>query len=382
MNSTSIISIKKESLRTNVKFLKSLIGEQTILSAVVKGNAYGHGVSVVVPALESLGIKHFSVYSSPEAKNVLKVKRKNSTVMIMGFIYKDDFDWIIKNEIEFFISDIPTLNNAIETAKSLHKKAIIHIDLETGMNRTGLNLNQLKKTIDIINKNKKQLAIQGVTSHFAGAESIANYTRVKKQFSLFKKRIKLLNENDIYPKIRHIASSAATIAYPETRLDLVRVGILVYGYWPSKETFIYYINGKKDKTDPLKRAIHWCSEVASVKDVNIGEFIGYGLSYQAQQKTKIMIVPVGYCDGFSRSLSNNGHVIVNGQISTVIGNVNMNMVICDITCIPDVKCGDRVILIGNQNGNEISFSSFAEMNQSLNYEILARLPLNIDRELV
>ena len=382
MNSTSIISIKKESLRTNVKFVQSLISEQTILSAVVKGNAYGHGVSVVVQALESLGVNHFSVYSSPEAKNVLKVKRKNSTVMIMGFIYKDDFDWIIKNEIEFFISDIPTLNHAIETAKSLHKKAIIHIDLETGMNRTGLNLNQLKKTIDIINKNKKQLAIQGVTSHFAGAESIANYTRVKKQFSLFKKRIKFLNENGISPKIRHIASSAATIAYPETRLDLVRVGILVYGYWPTKETFIYYINGKKDKTDPLKRAIHWCSEVASVKDVNIGEFVGYGLSYQAQQKTKIMIVPVGYCDGFSRSLSNNGHVIVNGQISPVIGTVNMNMTICDITHIPDVQCGDRVILIGKQGEQEISFASFAEMNQSLNYEILARLPLSIDRELV
>jgi len=382
MNSTSIISIIKEALRTNVKFIKSLTGEQTILSAVVKGNAYGHGVSVIVPALESFGVNHFSVYSSPEAKEVLKVKRKKSTVMIMGFIYKEDFDWIIENKIEFFVSDIPTLNNAIEKAKSRNKKAIIHLDIETGMNRTGLNLKQLKKAIDILNKSKKYLTIEGVTSHFAGAESIANHTRVKKQFSLFKKRIKFLNENGIFPKIRHIASSAATIAYPETRLDLVRVGILVYGYWPAKETFIYYINGKKDKTDPLKRAIHWCSEVASVKDVNIGEFVGYGLSYQAQQKTKIMIVPVGYCDGFSRSLSNNGHVIVNGQISPVIGTVNMNMTICDITHIPDVQCGDRVILIGKQGEQEISFASFAEMNQSLNYEILARLPLSIDRELV
>lgn len=382
MNSTSVISIKKESLRTNVKYVKSIIGDQTILSVVVKGNAYGHGVSVVVSALESFGVNHFSVYSSPEAKEVLKVKRKNSTVMIMGFIYKEDFEWIIENKIEFFVSDISTLNHAIETAEALNKKAIIHIDLETGMNRTGLNLKQLKKAIDIINKSKKYLTIQGVTSHFAGAESIANHTRVKKQFFLFKKRIKFLNENGIFPKIRHIASSAATIVYPETQLDLVRVGILVYGYWPSKETFIYYINRKKDKTDPLKRAIHWCSEVASVKEVNIGEFVGYGLSYQTQQKTKIMIVPVGYCNGFSRSLSNNGHVIVHGQISPVIGSVNMNMTICDITHIPDVKCGDRVIMIGNQGDKEISFASFAEMNQSLNYEILARLPLNIDRELV
>ncbi len=382
MASTSHIEIINNALKNNVDFIKSILDKETIISAVIKGNAYGHGVLVVVPALEALGINHFSVYSSPEAREVLNVKNKNSTIMIMGFIFKKDFDWIIDNKIEFFVSDLEILNIAVKVAKSLNKKAIIHLDIETGMHRTGLSIKYLKKVIDVINKNKKHLIIKGVTSHFAGAESIANHTKVKKQFTVFKKRIKMLKENGINPKIKHIASSAAAINYPETQLDLIRTGILIYGYWPTRETFIKYVARRKDKSNPLDRTLRWKSQVMLIKDVLEGEFIGYGLSFQAQRKMKIMIIPVGYSDGYSRSLSNNGHVIVNGQNSPVIGNVNMNMTICDITDISNVNIGDDVILIGKQGNNEISFTSFAEMNNSLNYEILARLPENIERTII
>lgn len=127
--------------------------------------------------------------------------------------------------------------------------------------------------------------------------------------------------------------------------------------------------------------MRWKSKVVSTQDVPEGEFIGYGLSFQAQYKMKIMVIPVGYCNGYSRSLSNNGHVLVHGQIAPVIGSVNMNMLICDITNIPKVKPGDDVILIGKQEDKEISFASFAEMNKAMNYEILARLPENIERKL-
>ena len=382
MASTSHIEIINNALKNNVDFIKSILVNETIISAVIKGNAYGHGVLVVVPALEALGINHFSVYSSPEAREVLNIKNKNSTIMIMGFIFKEDFDWIIDNEIEFFVPDLEILNTAIKVAKLLNKKAIIHLDIETGMHRTGLSIKDLKKAISIINKNKKHLIIKGVTSHFAGAESIANHTRVKKQFTVFKKRIKMLMENGINPEIKHIASSAAAINYPETQLDLIRTGILIYGYWPTRETFIKYVARRKDKSNPLQRTLRWKSQVVLIKDVLEGEFIGYGLSFQAQHKMKIMIIPVGYSDGYSRSLSNNGHVIVNGQRSPVIGSVNMNMIICDITDIPNINIGDEVVLIGKQGDNEISFTSFAEMNNSLNYEILARLPENIERTIV
>lgn len=382
MASTSQIAIKSDALEQNVKFVKSLLDKSTTISAVIKGNAYGHGTEVVVPVLEQLGINHFSVYSSSEAKIAFKVKSPESVIMIMGFIYKEDYQWVIENDIEFFVSCPEAFKLVIETVNRIQKKAIIHIDLETGMNRTGLGINQLKRIIPIIKANEELLIIRGISSHFAGAESIANHIRIKKQFSVFKKRIKFLNDNNIYSEIKHIASSAATINYPETRLDLVRVGILLYGYWPTTETFIHYIHRRKDKTDPLKRALRWCTEVASVKTVPVGEFIGYGMSFQAQSIIKIMIIPVGYSNGYSRSLSNNGHVIVNGFISQIVGAVNMNMIICDITNLPKIKVGDPVTLIGKQDENEISFTSFAEMNNSLNYEILARLPENINRKLI
>jgi alanine racemase len=380
MASTSFLEIKCKAIENNVGFLQNLIGQDVIISAVIKGNAYGHGVEVAVPALEYAGVNHFAVYSSTEAKEAFQVMSPNSTLMIMGFIYEEDLPWIIRSEIEFYVSDLKMLHDSIDIAHKLNKMARIHIDVETGMNRTGLQLKDLKRAIPTIKENAEHLMLQGLTSHFAGAESIANHTRIRKQFSVFRKRIKLLHQNGISPTLHHIASSAASINYPETRMDMVRTGILLYGYWPTKETFINYIHRRADKTDPLQRAIIWRTQVMTTKEVKEGEFIGYGLAYQAQQDMEIMIAPVGYCNGYSRSLSNNGHVLIKGQRAEVIGSVNMNMIICDISQIEEkVKIGDEVVLIGQQGDMEISFTSFADMNNSLNYEILARLPKKIER---
>jgi len=379
MASTSRIIISKEALRENVAFIRSVVHPQTVISAVIKGNAYGHGVSVIIPALEALGIDHFSVFSSPEAKEAFRHAARGSTIMIMGYICDEELEWIIRNGIEFYVSDLLQLERTLKTAKSLRMDAKIHLDIETGMNRTGLALKHLKQAIQVVNRNREYLRVRGACSHFAGAESIANHIRIKKQFAVFNKRIRTLSENGIHPEKKHIASSAAAINYPETQMDLVRTGILIYGYWPTRETFINYTHRRKEKTDPLKRALRWVTRVMFMKEIPEGEFIGYGLNYQALHQMRIMVLPVGYCNGYSRSLSNNGHVIVKGLRAPVIGMVNMNMIICDITDIPEVRPGDEVTLIGKQGEAEISFSSFAEMNNSLNYEILARLPENIDR---
>lgn len=380
MTSTSILEIKCKAIENNVHFIRKLIGPDVIICAVIKGKAYGHGVEVAIPALEYSGVTHFALYSSSEAKEAYKVMDESSTLMVMGFIFEEDLKWIIQHHIEFYVSNLEILGAAIEWAKKLKTPARIHIDVETGMNRTGLPLRELKKAIPMIKAHAKHLMLQGLTSHLAGAESIANHTRIKKQFTVFRKRRKLLHENGISPAIHHIASSAATISYPDTRLDMVRTGILIYGYWPTKETFINYIHRRKDKSDPLKRALIWRTQVMLTKTVPEGEFIGYGLSYQARNTMEIMILPVGYCNGYSRSLSNNGHVLVKGQRAEVIGSVNMNMILCDISMIKEkINIGDEVVLIGKQGEMEISFTSFADMNNSLNYEILARLPGNIER---
>jgi alanine racemase len=250
MASTSKIQIKYQALENNVKFIREMIGPHPIISAVIKGNAYGHGTEVIVPALEEIGVNHFSVYSSPEAIVACKIKKPDSTIMIMGYVYPQDFDWILQNKIEFYISDVHTAEKALAAASVLNKQAIVHLDLETGMNRTGLSLKDLKKVCTLIKDNQKYFKIKGITSHFAGAESIANYTRITKQQAIFKKRLKYLDDMGMPHEITHLASSAATINYPDTRMDLIRAGVMLYGYWPTRETFINYVHRKMINPTP------------------------------------------------------------------------------------------------------------------------------------
>jgi alanine racemase len=172
------------------------------------------------------------------------------------------------------------------------------------------------------------------------------------------------------------------MTYPNMRMDLVRIGILLYGFWPSPETFISHLTKQKLHEDPLQRVISWKSKIMSIKSVKMGEFIGYGNSYFSRRKMKVATIPVGYCHGFARSLSNSGRVLVRGQRADVVGVVNMNLVMVDITDIESVEIGDEAVLIGNQGDKTITVYSFTEMTEQLNYELLTRLPENIPRIIV
>jgi alanine racemase len=345
----------------------------------VKGNAYGHGIEHYVPLAEKAGITHFSVFSVDEAERVFNVKSASTELMIMGWIPPDKLEWAINNGISFWVFDFGRLNTAIEVAKSSGIKAQLHIELETGMNRTGFDLAYLGDLLQILKDNAEHYTLKGLCTHFAGAESIANHVRVQRQYRKFKQLHQLFTENDLHPERLHAASSAATITYPPTQLDMVRIGILQYGYWPSKETFIHYISRRKIKNDPIKRIITWKSQVMVVKEVKQGNFVSYGTTYLATEDKRIAVIPAGYSHGFARSLSNSGRVLINGQRVAVIGMVNMSMLIADITHIKGVEQGSEVILIGRQGELDISVSSFSELSDQLNYELLTRLPSSIQR---
>lgn len=380
MTGTSVIEIDRSAVIHNLNFIRDLVGSDVKLSSVIKANAYGHGIDQFVPVAESAGINHFSVFSADEAIQVFGVKAARSEVMIMGWVSDDELEWAINNKVQFYVFEYVKLVKAAEIAKRLNKKAIIHIEVETGMNRTGFTQKELKKVVDLINTNKELFVVKGLCTHYAGAESIANHVRVQKQIKKYNHIYKWIINNGVVPEIRHTACSAAAVAYPRTRMDMVRIGILQYGFWPSLETYIQFISKKLDKSDPLIRVISWKSWVMSIKKIKTGEFVSYGTAYVANEDKQVAIVPVGYSHGYSRSLSNMGRVLIDGQRAPVIGVVNMNMLIVDVTTIPDVKRGDDVVLIGAQNGLDISLASFADFNNQLNYELLARLPMNIHRK--
>ncbi len=244
MHSSSTIELSKSALKHNLKFLRSLIDGSTIFTSVVKSNAYGHGIEDIVPIMEECGVNSFAVFSAAEAIRVKKSLKENKTIIILGYIPDVLIEWVIDNGIECYISDSVKANNLMLASKKLNKKAIVHIDLETGMNRTGLNFIDLQKAISIIKENREQFHIRGICTHFAGAESISNYVRIQKQFKLYKELVDYLKGEGIKSDILHTACSAAAITYPETRLDMVRIGIMQYGFWPNNETFIHYIHDK------------------------------------------------------------------------------------------------------------------------------------------
>ena len=332
---------------------------------------------------EEEGIRHFSVFSSAEAKRVQDSSSRDSTIMIMGFIHDTELNWAVANEIQFYVFELDRLNAAIIAAKDTGKKAIVHIEVETGMNRTGFEEEGLPELFSLLHDNKEYIQIEGLCTHYAGAESIANHFRVQQQIEKYNQLYELFCEQGLKPRLRHTACSAAAINFPQTTMDLVRVGIMTYGFWPNEETYIYQLRqNEQTKTDPLRRVIRWKTHIMSTKKVKMGEFIGYGTSYLASRDMRIATIPVGYGYGFARSLSNLGRVLLRGERLPVIGIVNMNLSIIDVSDFPDIKKEEEVVLVGKQGQQEISVASFSEMSSQLNYELLTRLPADIPREIV
>ncbi len=377
--SSSHIVLDQKRFSANLQFIRSLLDPGVTLSAVIKGNAYGHGIAPFVALAEGEGISHFSVYGMEEARAFQLAASPNAQLMIMGYIAEADMEWVMSHGYAFFVYDLMQLDLAIVAAKALRYKAKIHVEMETGMNRTGICEEDLDALCGKLKANADCLILSGVCTHFAGAENLANKPRIEQQKSRFNHYLKKFKEAGVHFENRHAACSAALLRYPEAQYDMVRVGILMYGFWPNQETLGAYLAEENRNIDPLKSIITWKSQVMAVKTVAEGEYIGYGTSYLTNKETRIAIVPVGYAYGYARSLSNHGRVLVHGQRVPVIGIVNMNMLTVDVTNIDGVARGDEVILIGFQGENRITVSSFGEMSSQLNYELLARLPHNIPR---
>lgn len=380
----SHIELSRSALEQNFAFIKQKAGDSVRVSSVIKGNAYGHGISSFIPMAELCGINHFSVFSADEAEGVLKFRSNPDTdVMIMGMIRDSELDWAIENDIEIYLFEMSRLESAIKAAKRHNKAASVHLQIETGMHRTGFEKSEWVELFERTSESE-WIDVKGICTHYAGAESVANYFRIQKQNEKFQEAVQLASEYFQSMPALHAASSAAFLTMPETHYDMVRIGIAQYGFWPSRETYMHQAKAHQfdEDYDPLRRVMTWKSEIMSTKWVSAGEFIGYGNVYMAGRDMRIATVPIGYTHGFGRNLTNAGHVLIGGERAQVSGLVNMNMITVDITDIPNAKKGDEVVLIGKQGKDQITVASFGEMTNNLNYEILTRLPASIPRIVV
>jgi alanine racemase len=380
---SSRIELSQSALTKNINFIRKKVGKHPRISSVVKANAYGHGILQFVKMAEKAGVDHFAVASAFEAEEVLEAKSAKSSIMIMGILYEEDFVWAVEHDIEIYVFNYDRLEQLLKVAEKLDKTAKIHLEVETGSNRTGIPRSDFSKCLSFLKKNKKRLEFTGLCTHFGGAESFSNHFKIEKQHERYKEMLRECKKKDHLPLYRHIACSGAALAYKDTVYDMVRIGVAQYGFWPGPDIYYHHLQEVGKRSDkPLQRIITWKTDVMDVRDVNEGEFIGYGTAYQATHDMKVAVMPLGYSNGYPRAQSNRGFVLIHGKKAPITGLINMNLFMVDVSHIPETKVGDEVVLVGRQKNNSINISSFTQVTQLLNNEMLSRLPAAIPREIV
>ncbi len=361
--------INLDNIAQNVQEIFKKVNKTTKLIAVVKADAYGHGVLGIIPTLIENGVGTLAVSILDEA---IQLRKAGVTIPVLVMNYTDPAR--AKEIIEHNLTQAVYCHDLAEalsrTAVRLGKQAKIHIKIDTGMSRVGFQPGyKAVKDIAEIN-NLPGIIIEGLFTHFASADEVRReYTNL--QYERFKSVVNELNKMGIMIPVKHIANSAAIIQYPDLCLDMVRPGIILYGLYPSKDMDRSLIE--------LNPAMRLLSKVALVKEIDAGVPISYGRIYETRRKSTIATIPVGYADGYPRLLSNYGRILIHGQYAPVVGRVCMDQCMVDVTDIPGVKTGDEAVLIGKQGNNEITADEVAELTGTINYEVVCLVGKRVPR---
>lgn len=373
MNNLSWLEISKSSLIHNLKQFKKIIGSQTQLMAVVKSNAYGHGLVECAKIFAKAGADWLGVVNLDEALALKKAGIKKPVMVLSYFDLSqnslDPLTQAIKKGVRLPVYDLKTAKWLSRIALKARKTAYLHVKIDTGTSRLGVLPSEavglIKRLLKLPN-----LRLEGVFSHLADSEN-PNQTFTNKQIDIFEKLIIKLEKQGINIPLNHLACSAATILNKRSWFNLVRVGISLYGLYSIQDG--WQKMKRKYSWFSLKPALSWYTKVIQIKELPAGTSIGYGLTYKTKRQSKIAVLPFGYWEGYDRKLSNSGKVLIHGQHAPVRGRVCMNMTMIDITDIPNVRVGDRVTLIGCDGKEEITTEELAKKIGTINYEVVTRI---------
>ena len=363
--------INLPAFKNNIQEIRRIVKPETKIIAVVKANAYGHGIVKMAKTALKFGADSLAVARTTEAIQL----RKNdvySSILVFGYSTEDEIIPLIVNNITFTVFDYNTAKTISSYAKKLNRQAIIHVKIDTGMSRLGF-VSKIE-SVEIIRKIKElpNIYLEGIYTHFADADNYDKQYTIM-QLKQFKNFLDLLKENNINIPIKHAANSAATIDHPDAHLDAVRPGIAIYGLYPSE-----YVNKGKLNLIPVMTLK---VQVAQVRTIPKGTKVGYGCRYTAVKNIKTATLPIGYADGFTRMLKD-GEVLVKGIKAPVIGTICMDQCMVNIDHISDVKRGDEVIIIGRQENNCIRTEDIAKKLNTINYEVACMISFRIPRTYV
>ncbi len=363
--------VKLDAIRNNVKNIYRHLGGNTRLTAVIKADAYGHGALRIVQMLE--GMDEIYGYATATAEEAFELTDAgiHKPILVLNYTFPYSYRRIVDSDIRITVFRSDELKDLNETAVKLNKKARVHIKLDTGMGRIGVTPDDNGLAFVRECMSMSNLEIEGIFSHFAKAdETDKSFAHEQLNvFNAFNDRVKKELGLDI--PVKHIANSAAICDIEDARLDMCRAGIILYGLKPSDETGFEALN--------LEPALSLYSHVIYVKDCEDGTPVSYGSTYVCKGRRRIATIPIGYADGYPRSLSNKGYVLIHGLKAPVVGKICMDQFMVDVTEIPGVKEGDLVTLIGRDRGAEIRLDDISALSGRFNYEFACCLGNRIRR---
>ena len=380
------IEIDRDALRHNVGEFFRIIPARTRLMAVIKSNAYGHGL--VTTAQELTRMPKFAqrgwlgVDSITEALRLRREGMQNP-ILVLGFTLPCRIEDAAREHISISISNFDTLKALI----AARNRPSIHLKIDTGMHRQGFLGSDIHKLIRMLKKN--DIHPEGIFTHFASVKDQMYPTYANEQLERFNTIIAEIQRAGFPDVICHAAATAGTLLVPDAHLDMVRIGMGLYGYWPSLEAKAAHTVSQKKmlriiKKKPimLKPVLMWKTVVAETKRIPSGSYIGYDLTERTSRNTIIAVLPIGYWHGYDRGLSSTGQMLVRGAIARVLGRVSMDMIVIDVTDIPRVRVGDEITIIGIQGKETISAEDISRMISTSPYEFLTRINPLIKRIVV
>ena len=352
----------------NIIEMRKHIRPDTLLLAVIKADAYGHGAVAVAKALED-EVDYYAVAHLEEAEELRRYGIR-TPILILGTCVPEEFEDLIRHQITINIYRLEDAKKLSETAQAMQQTAKVHIKRDTGMHRIGFPCNE--QAVEDIKKIAALpgLELEGIFTHFAKADE-KNKEAFEYQLNQFRYMLGVLENEGIRFPIRHAANSAAIMEAGDLELDMVRSGISTYGLYPSEEV-------EKDTAD-LRPAMALRSRITHVKTLPAGEGIGYGWTYTTTRETKVATIPTGYADGYKRALSNQGRVLIHGISAPIIGRVCMDQFMVDVTDVPNVKVGDMATLFGRDGNAWLPVEELANASASFNYEFVCGLTRRVPR---
>jgi alanine racemase len=356
-------------LRRNLQLIRGDLPKQVQLMAVVKDEAYGHGALDVARVALEEGAWGFGLSTLEEAMT-LRDAGITAPLLLLGERQEAELEWCVAHDLTVSVNEPHTIQKLSKVAAQFNKRVPVHLKVHSGMSRYGVRWDEALPLLETILR-EKSLQLEGVMTHFAQSDE-TDKTFANLQFARFHEVLRALEEKKVHVKYRHACNSGGFLDLPNAHLDMVRVGILIYGVFPSQ--VCRQIPG-------IEPVMSVKAKIAAIQKLKPGEVVGYGMRYTAPNERRVAVLPIGYGDGFPR-VRNEGAALIRGKRAPLVGGIAMDALMVDITDIPEAQMWDEAVIMGRQGGEEITVRDVAALKKSVTYDVLTNWRLRLRRKSV